>query len=212
MKTKIFVLLCILLLGVMLGSQIARGQPSGFVLERADASVNISVAPASELNTLITQVGPRFIVEYANTLKFYQVLAPPSELIDLIGSVGSRFVLEYANANRFYTVAYPNELIDDTAPPVILGIQFSSGGVIRWETDEYATSEMRIGTSPGVYTETYQSVLYSKVHQYQVPGMSPGVTYYFKVWNTDRSGNVSTSAESSVTLEQSLYIPLVNKR
>lgn len=212
MKPPLVFLFCLLLLASLALVQVGSGSPSAFVIERADASKTLATAPDAGLNTLIVQVAPRFKLEYANALKFTRLAAPAAELLNLIGGVSSRIVLQYANANRFYTVSYPAEMIDDHSAPIIRNFQISSSGNVRWETDEYTRSELRVGSSPGSYTQTYQSSLYAKVHQYTLSGLNPGKTYYARLKNTDRSGNTVQSSELTFRLQQNLYLPMTRKQ
>lgn len=109
--TLALALAAVMLAALMLVARPARGEPSQFIISNADAVSYISVAPSSTLNTLIAGVGPRFVVEHANTMRFFSMPPISAELQTLIGQVGDRFVVQYANAMRFYSMpSIPAEL------------------------------------------------------------------------------------------------------
>lgn len=82
----------------------ARGQPTGFVITNADATSYISTTISTPLNTLIAGVGPRFVIEHANGLRYYAIPPISSTLTALMAQVGDRFVVEHANGLRYYTL------------------------------------------------------------------------------------------------------------
>ena len=82
----------------------ARGQPTGFVITNADATSYISTTVSTPLNTLIAGVGPRFVVEHANGLRYYAIPPISSTLTALMAQVSDRFVVEHANGLRYYAL------------------------------------------------------------------------------------------------------------
>lgn len=112
-------------------------------------------------------------------------------------------------------LAYPVALINDTVPPQIRDVQAQTvaGGVkITWTTDEFATSEVRYGTAPGVYTQVVSNPLYEKQHAVTLTGLTSGPTYYFVVRGADRSGNQAQSGVYQVRAQMKMYLPLVVRR
>jgi len=83
--------------------------------------------------------------------------------------------------------------------PIIQGVSISSitetGAIIRWTTDEPATSQVKYGK-----TETYGSTtpLDTKLttsHNVTLTGLDPNTTYHYTVISRDASGNKATFAE-----------------
>jgi|GEM_PF-803603 len=77
----------------------ARGQ-SGFIIENADATNTLSFTASTELDTLINQIAPRFVVEFAHANRHYTLTAIPATLNDLLVTLQPRFVMQFAHANR----------------------------------------------------------------------------------------------------------------
>ena len=95
------------------------------------------------------------------------------------------------------------ELMNDTMPPVIADVSVinvtNSSAVITWRTDEFADSVVKYGENSTVYTEMCTDELFVKEHSTTLMELSPGITYYFVVNSTDRSGNSAESLEYSFT-------------
>ena len=70
----------------------ARGQ-SGFIIENADATNTLSFTASTELDTLINQIAPRFVVEFAHANRHYTLTAIPATLNDLLVTLQPRFVM-----------------------------------------------------------------------------------------------------------------------
>jgi len=211
---RIAPLIIVVLAGLVLALPV-RGQSCGIIVNNADATQCITVTGSSALNTLIANIGPRFVVEYANGIQYISVGPISSDLQTLLGQVNTRIVIQYANANRTHTFAYPVGLVGDTTPPQINTVAvepLGSGSVkISWFTDEFATSTLKYGTQSGAYTQTITDPLYYKLHELSLTGLTPGTTYYYRVRSTDRSGNMAESQERSFTATISVYLPLIKK-
>jgi len=172
-------------------------------------------APPGALQTLFAQVPARIVLQYANTMRQTALAAPPGELRTLFGQVADRIILQYANTSRQMALAYPVALIGDTVPPQIRDVrtQNVAGGVkVTWTTDEFATSEVRFGIAPGVYTQTASDPLFEKTHSLTLTGLTAGQTYYFIVRGADRSGNQAQSGEYQVKVQTKTYLPLIRRR
>lgn len=193
----------------------AHGQTGVIVVNGADATSNSSLAASSGLNTLIANVEPRFVVQYANANRYYTLMPIPNILQTLIGQVGDRFIIQYANSNRLYTLPYPTNLIGDTTPPQISGLAVNPMGggtvAISWVTDEPATATLRYGTQSGAYTQMLTDDLYYKLHGFTASGLSVGTIYYYRIGNTDRSGNSTESQELSFKISGFIYLPLIRR-
>lgn len=193
-------------------------------IDGADEVSTVAVSPSQGLTNSLAVVGPRFVLQYANQLRYIELATVPASLQTLLAQVSDRFVLQYANANRLLRLSYPLALINDHALPVISALvaSASSTGIatITWTTDEFATGSVSYGTQPGVYTATVSDPLYAKGHMLTLPGLTLGVTYYYQVTSTDLSGNSAVSSEYSFTAQTPtptpeqgpVYVPLVRKR
>jgi PKD repeat protein len=198
---RIALLIIIVLVALVLASPV-RGQ-GGIIVNNADATATIGVACSSDC-AAIPNIGPRFVVQYANGIRYIGVGPISSDLQRLIRQVSARFVIQYANSNRTYRFAYPVGLTCDTTPPQITDITFRSDAIgsatIVWYTDEFADSVVRYSTQSGVYTDIVSDTLYHKLHQVILTDTVPGTTYYYQVSSTDRDGNTATSSENSFVL------------
>ena len=91
--------------------------------------------------------------------------------------------------------------IDETAP-IISGITASPGSnstLIRWLTDEAASSDVLYGINPD--NLNLSSLNSAKVinHQVTLTGLTSQTTYYYRVRSADAAGNVSISDVRSFT-------------
>ncbi len=245
MNTRVILLLLILSVLIVLLAPSVRAQ-TGIIVQNADATQQMSASMDSNLATLLPQVPPHVILDYANAARQTQVVAPPSELQALLDQVSAhliveyanaareipvtppaaelqglfsrvagRIILQYANTSRQVTLAYPRALIGDTVAPQIRDVRTQSvaGGVkITWTTDEFATSEVRYGTAPGIYSQTASDPLYEKAHSLTLTGLTADQTYYFVVLGADRSGNPAQSGEYQVQVQTKTYLPLIRRR
>jgi hypothetical protein len=187
----------------------------GFTIIGADGANYFPTAGSSELEGLISQVPPRFILQFAEGLKYHTVEPAPEALVTLISQIGHRYVLQHAGGNRFYATAYPVVLIGDTVPPQISGVAVASAGAksasVTWQTNELATSTLRYGTQPGNYPHTITNSLYRMQHTITLSGLVVGGKYYYRVSSTDRSGNTSQSQEYQFTVPLRVYLPFVRR-
>ena len=113
---------------------------------------------------------------------------------NLYTSVTDAFGNTSTTTARSFTVFTP-----DTTAPVISNIASSTTdttATVTWDTNENASSSVRYGTSPGVYTGISSSTA-DLSHSATLTGLSRDTTYYFSVLARDPSGNVSTSTERS---------------
>ena len=138
-----------------------------------------------------------------------------SDLQGLLAQAGDRIAFQYANANRLYGFTYPLGLVGDTTPPLISGLAVNSIGtgvvMISWTTNEFAATTLRYGVQPGIYTQTITDTLYYKLHEFTVSGLTIGARYYYRIVNTDRSGNGFQSQEYNFTVPSFVYLPLIRR-
>lgn len=171
--------------------------------------VGLAAMPGA-LQTYLGQVTDRIVVEFANATRHDDLAAMPGALGTLMGLVPDRIVFQYANHNSEEEMVYPLALFDDATPPQVSEVSASgSEGIITWTTDEFANSTVRYGIQTGVYTGTVSDPLYVKLHEIVLPELASGMTYYYQVSSTDRSGNTVTSSENSFSSQESIYLPLV---
>lgn len=133
----------------------------------------------------------------------------------LFGQVAARIVLQYANTSRQVTLAYPVALIGDAVPPQISNVQAQNvpdGVKITWTTNEFATSEVRYGTTSGTYTQTVSDPLFERTHSLTLTGLTAGRMYYFVVRGADRSGNQAQSGQHQIRAQMTLFVPLIQRR
>jgi hypothetical protein len=85
--------------------------------------------------------------------------------------------------------AYPAALIRDTVPPIITNVQVEPiTGLVQWDTDEFANSEARFGSTFGVYPIMVSDGTWVISHQL-LPNAGGGA--YIKIRSVDRSGNAA---------------------
>jgi len=206
------ILLTTLLLSLILALP-GIGESDRIIVDNADAVSEVPVSISQDLVDSMGNVGPRFVVQYANAIHYHDLEAIPSALETLLGQVLPRFIISAANANRAISFSYPIGLVGDDAPPQISGIMVSPSGassvIIVWFTDEYADTTLRYGTQPGVYIETVSDPLYYKRHEVALTDLTLGTTYYYQISSTDRSGNTADSPEYSFTAGIYLRLPLI---
>ena len=78
----------------------------------------------------------------------------------------------------------------DTTAPVISALTASpttGGATIAWTTDEPADSKVMYGTAPGSLTTVLTDKALVTANSRTITGLTPGVTYYYKVSSTDAS-------------------------
>lgn len=225
MKARSVFLIAVSTLTVLALALPSQSQTTQIIVERADATRNISVLDSADLNTLVSHVVPRFVVQYANAMRSYAMPPIPAAFpvqindrfiihyananqeIRLTAYTGpvevtDRMIVQYANANRQLPMSYPGALIGDTTVPQlgpVMATPTLSGITIVWTTDEFATSAVLYGVQSGVYSPTVNDPLYVKRHEMTLTGLPSGTTYFYKVRSTDRSGNTSTSSEYQFT-------------
>jgi hypothetical protein len=97
---------------------------SGFIIENADATNTLSFTSSTELSALISQIAPRFVVEFAHANQYYALTAMPTALNDLLTTLQPRFVIEFARANKYYALtpvpSQLNTLLGQIAPRFVL--------------------------------------------------------------------------------------------
>lgn len=132
---------------------------------------------------------------------------------------------QYGNAR--WSAEYQFTTNPDATAPVISGVTVptvtETTAIVRWITNEVATSQVAYGTSShsgtfGSAAEvraaydlvTAETTTFVLAHGVTLVGMAPGTTYYYRVISTDTSGNAAWSAEGSFTTSADATAPVIS--
>ncbi len=89
----------------------------------------------------------------------------------------------------------------DRSPPRFSDISASSitrtTADIYWETHEKSDSQVQYWSSPPMFSERDEELIYS--HHVRLTALTPGTTYTYKTLSRDKSGNVGVSDELTFT-------------
>lgn len=188
------------------------------VIGAADADRNEALADApAALRDLLNQVPVRVYFDSANGSRIFSLAQMPAALQSIVTGTAARTVVNMANGTRVQALAYPRTLIGDSAPPAMQApaLEAAPNGAIDlvWATNEFTTVVVRYGTVPGAYTQEVSDPLFAKAHRLRFTDLQGGVTYYFKFFNTDLSGNVAESEEYALNLQvvYPLYLPSIRR-
>jgi len=217
MKHRLSILsLGLLLLLMLIAPQISvRGEPDTFIIEYADATNTLSLTGSSDLVALISNVSARFVIDHANARNTLFLTTPPASLLAVLGVVEDRFVIDHANKSNTIGLYYPRDLIGDTTAPEVIEVSASlSGGNLNVVvvSDEYTTAVLEYGLAPGVYPTTLADDLYAYAHTFTLPALASDQVYYYRLTLTDRSGNITHTAEATLEPILSIYLPALLKR
>jgi hypothetical protein len=83
----------------------------------------------------------------------------------------------------------------DLTLPVISNVVATPTGTtatITWDTDEFSNSRVDYGTTPLALGQNVPDAAIVRAHSVPLTGLTPGVTYYYRVSSTDRAGNAAT--------------------
>ena len=103
----------------------------------------------------------------------------------------------------------------DLLPPVISGVTVTNQfgrPIIRWTTDEPATTRVDFGTNSTLTASTNDPVL-TQQHRISLEDLKPGVTYFFRVISADEAGNIYvpyTNYMDAETQEKGLFVARLN--
>ena len=94
------------------------------------------------------------------------------------------------------------ELLDSTAP-VITGVSSSAvtnnSAIISWNTNEAADSQVVYGSTQAYGQSTALNPALVTAHSQGLSDLTPGTLYYYRVKSRDAAGNLTTSAEFTLT-------------
>ena len=164
-----------------------------------------------ELTNTTSKALPRPLIEYANTAFSFSLEESPENLNNTARKTLPRPLVEYPNTVLSKSLIFPKELINDTTPPIITNITVTNitenSATIKWDTDEFADSLVKYGTSSGAYTKQEYDELFVKNHSVSLYNLSSGTEYYFVVKSVDLSGNSAESSEYTFTTSGALNQP-----
>ncbi len=115
-----------------------------------------------------------------------------------ITNLGSEGKSVMADAVRFVS---PSGGVDTTAP-AISGVSTTPdyvSAVIRWTTNEPATSQVEYGLTTSYGSQTARDADLVTKHIAYVTGLSPATTYHFRVKSDDSAGNSVVSGDYTFT-------------
>jgi hypothetical protein len=112
---------------------------------------------------------------------------------------------------RQYTSPEPIIVVgEDTTPPAIsqVEVRLVSGlsAIITWQTDEIASTQVKLGTASGNYTIEVSQPEYVLNHSITITGLERNTNYFFIVTSTDPSGNQTKSQEGIFTTATNLLL------
>ncbi len=103
-------------------------------------------------------------------------------------------------------VTYGNDITfsTDTVAPVIANVTASAisanSATISWDLNEFATGQVEYGETIGYGTLSIKEASFNYQHHSQViSGLTPGLTYHYRVISADETGNQSISSDYSFT-------------
>jgi len=111
----------------------------------------------------------------------------------------------YMNESRYIYLAVGAE--HDAVPPVMSNLRIDiyavdwTQPVIRWTTNEGATSWVDYGTTTAYELGTVGSGAYTTTHAVTMPSLTPGVTYYLRVRTADAPGNETVATMTYIPVE-----------
>jgi len=177
MNVKKAAAVALLLVWLVLSRSLPTISQSGIVVTGADSVLSTSFSYSADLT-----VGPRIIVEYADSTHRSALVYPRELISDTIPPI--------------ITEVSASEITTKTA-------------TITWTTDEFSDSQVQYSLCNGSGTETVQDPLYFKNHTITLNNLAFGTNYCYIVHSTDRSGNRASSEENSFTTDFVLYLPVV---
>lgn len=102
------------------------------------------------------------------------------------------------------SIGFTTETQPDLASPTILGRPLveditDNTAVVRWNTDEFSSSKVLLGTAANNLNRIEASADFSSKHQIEISGLLASTTYFYSVQSVDLSGNQNTSEVFSFT-------------
>jgi hypothetical protein len=167
--------------------------PASYLPVRAsDGVMGTPLEPLSEtLANLVNGIPTSYLPVRASDGVKWTPLEPLSEtLASLVNKIPTSYFPARALDGYLSTsFQYPRDLLDDTLPPQIDAVNVDQvTGLVEWETDEFATSEVWYGETFGNYTHSVTRTLWTKEHAISLPDLTSNMEF-FLIRSVDRSGN-----------------------
>jgi hypothetical protein len=92
---------------------------------------------------------------------------------------------------------------DDTTPPQVSGVSVAASATsaeVSWNTDEPATRRVEYGPTTG-YGSVSEPAGLATAHSVNLPGLSPGTTYHYRIVARDAAGNATTTGDATFTTQ-----------
>ena len=85
----------------------------------------------------------------------------------------------------------------DDIPPIISALTVATdpdgeAATVTWETNEAADSRIDYGTDPGDLSLSLSEAAFVTSHGFDLTGLDPGTTYYYRVTSTDEAENAAS--------------------
>ena len=217
-RTLTGIFIAAFLIGLLWGGR-ARGLVVSFLIEGADETRYETLTQSGSLNSLLDVLAPHFVVDMADGLRHAPLIFPTGLQANL-DALPVHFVVDKADANRISALQYPLTRIGDDTPPQEEGtpeiVSAGAGSVkIRWETNEFSRGTIEFGPQPGQYTRTLSEPLYVEEHELTLTGLPAIGETYYRITNTDPTGNSARGPERSFALgaeSKLIHLPLVIER
>ncbi len=111
-------------------------------------------------------------------------------------AAGGGFPNSTFNSTNYWVDVVFSTVAANTPPAISAVTAFPMGGgtaQITWTTDKQANSRVDYGTSPDALSLSASDPTLVRSHSISLTGLTPGVTYYYRVSSADSTGNTSTS-------------------
>lgn len=193
-----------------------RQTPSNIIVQFTDGSWRHKLPPmASELAIKLEQVPRLPALQFADSGLVRKLPPVSGELRSVLKEVPSHVMLQFVEGNGTWATTYPRILMDDNTPPSAgpptAGPWSNNSMILVWNSNEFARSTLNYGTISNQYDKTVTDDLFKKYHEMIVTGLEPDTIYYYRITQTDRSGNEMRSKEYKLELQvnNTLFLPMI---
>jgi lysophospholipase L1-like esterase len=124
-------------------------------------------------------------------------------------SSGSKSIVAVARdtSNNYATSSSITVTVDNSVPVVssiALNTATSTGALITWTTDENTDSQINYGTTSAYGATTTLDSTPTASHSVLLSNLSTSTVYHYRVRSTDAQGNLTVSADQTLTTSMSL--------
>ncbi|MBP6963463.1 MAG: fibronectin type III domain-containing protein [Armatimonadetes bacterium] len=162
-------------------------------MDRATQAECVIHHASEESRVLINQQQNGGMWVYLGT---YQMDGGSSDFIRITNNGLETGKVVVADAVRLYSS------LGDKVPPIISNVGSTPGSnsaVIKWQTDEPATSQVHYGLTSSYGSSSQFDSALVKDHEMSITGLSPETTYHFRVKSEDGAGNIGLSGDYTFT-------------